>query len=785
MFARTRGILLAVLVLAAGTVPGMAQDAGLKYTARLEKALASGDKAASETPLTVWVRFTDKGVDQSGLAAALAEVTAGLPAVNLERRAKVSVDGVLVDESDLPVARAYLDAVAATGAAPRKQSRWLNAASWEATPTQIAAIAALPFVQVLDLVGGGSPTRPEMQTDAPEGMSDAGARDKSLHLLDYGASFDGLEQINVPAAHARGLSGAGVTIAILDTGFELDHDAFGELDLMATWDFVNNDPDVSNQDGDDPDQHVYGTATLSALAGFDPSNIVGSAYRARVILAKTEDLSGETPVEEDNWIAALEWAEGLGADVVVSGLGYYDWYDFSDLDGTTTLITVAAEMAAARGICVVNQVGSERATAWGGVIPPADGRSVIAVGGVDLNGQVTWFSSPGPTADGRIKPDILALGSGVVLASPYLLDSYYYGFGTNYASALVGGAVALMLEQNPSLNPTQIMTALHETGGRSSVPDNDFGWGLANILGAMDYWTPVWEHTPLVDTEGGTGTMPVTALVTSRLGLDESRVSVAWRVAGQNWNMVPMTSQGGDVFAASIPPQSRAGTQVEYYLVATDIAGNSARLPGTAPDGVFTFRVGADTTPPVIRHSGLADQTPTTWAPTVVTEVTDNLGLDRVEIRFNSTIGWNSGILSMVETEPGRFEIEIPMPPEYVRPGSAVSYLITAYDQADEPNFAFSGPHDFDILATRGHVLVVDDRANSKAAPENRTYAAPSGNKSAGDLAGALIDAGFTTETLPADEVGPCSTGSRRAVAWWSRAAKWPTPWTSSPDTTT
>ena len=332
----------------------------------------------------------------------------------------------LVDETDLPLDSGYLAAVAATGALSRQQSRWLNAASFDATADQIQAIATLPFVTAIDLVAGGAGIKPGTSAEPPaeaESIIEAARADKSLGGLAYGASLPGLEQINVTGAHAMGLSGEGVTIAILDTGYQLDHECLQDLDVVATWDFINDDDYVGLRQNDHQDQVRYGTAVLSTLAGYSPDNLIGTAYGASVILAKTEDLLDETPAEEDNWIAALEWAEGLGADVVSSGLGYYYWYDFADLDGATTLITVAAELAAARGICVVNGVGDQKGNAdWNHILPPSDGRNVIAVGSADLLDQVTWFSSPGPTADGRTKPDVLALGFGTSIALSVVND---------------------------------------------------------------------------------------------------------------------------------------------------------------------------------------------------------------------------------------------------------------------------------------------------------------------------------------------------------------------------
>lgn len=749
MTTRIRSTLVVLVLVILAT--GLARADDGKYTARLNGAL--GEKAATEH--TIWVRFADKGLTGTALDAALADLAAGMNADRLARRAKVESDGDLVGVADLPIHPGYLAEVTATGARHRQSSKWLNAASFEASAAQIAAIAALPFVDKLDLVGGGAPRREGIKGEPYPGLPATDS--KSLAATDYGSSLDGLEMLNVPAAHAAGLSGAGVTIAVLDTGFETRHEAFDNLEIVDAWDFVDDDPIVGPQEGEHYQQTLYGTGTLSLIAGYSQSNLVGPAYGARVLLAKTEDLDDETPAEEDNWIAAVEWAEERGADVIASGLGYIDWYEFSDLDGGTALITAAAEMAAARGVCVVNQAGNERANAWQHIIPPADGRSVIAVGSADLNGQVTFWSSPGPTADGRIKPDLLALGAYVTIASYHAQGWYVPADGSNFASAQIAGAVALMLEQNPRLNPTQIGDALRETASRSSAPDNDFGWGIPDVVAALDYWAPTIVHEPLGDTEGGTGAYPVLATITDRLGLDTGRIHLAWRVAGENFTLVPMTSVGGDEYQGSIPPQSRVGTDVEYYLVATSITGTSARHPAAAESVLHTFRVGADTTPPTVKHVPLADQAAGLWAPIVSAEVTDNLGVDRVEIIATSSNGWNSGPQPMTETEPGVYEIPMPIPPEYAQQGVSVTYLISAYDTAAVPNFGLHGPYTLDILATRGHILLVDDRWLSKSTPRAEERAGnsvtPPREKDAASLADWITGAGFDVTVMAAEDV--------------------------------
>jgi len=568
MFAKTMGFILAALLVMIVAEPGLARPDDAKYTSRLVLVLENGDSVA----MPIWVKFADKGLTEAETALALDALAAEMPAKVMTRRARSSAGMPLVDVSDLPLDTGYLKAVAATGAVGRQQSRWLNAASFDATAGQIETIASLAFVTAIDLVAGGNGTRPEITADPPaeaEDILNAAGADKSLDGLAYGASLPGLEQINVTEAHAMGLSGKGVTIAILDSGFELGHECLQDVDIVATWDFINDDEYVGPRKNDHWQQVQYGTAALSSLAGYSPDNLIGSAYGASVILAKTEDLNDETPAEEDNWIAALEWAEGLGADIVSSSLGYYSWYDFADLDGSTALITVAAELAAARGICVVGSVGNQRGhSEWPHIIPPTDGRNIIAVGSVDLLGQTTPTSSAGPTADGRIKPDVVALGYGTSIAYSGVMDMYFYGYGSNYAVPLVSGVVALMLEQNPHLNPTQVLDALRETAGRAQLPDNIYGWGVIDAVAAMNYGAPAIDHTPLTDTEGGTGAYPVTATVTSSGGLDESRMWVAWRIAAQAWHMELLVNSGGDIYTGYIPPQSRVGTDVEYYIVA-------------------------------------------------------------------------------------------------------------------------------------------------------------------------------------------------------------------------
>ena len=235
------------------------------------------------------------------------------------------------------------------------------------------------------------------------------------------------------------------------------------------------------------------------LAAWDPGHLVGAAPHAAYLLATTEDVEREVPLEEDLWVAGIEWADSLGADVVNSSVGYNQFEDgtgyvFEDLDGGTALATIAAEIAVSRGIVVVAGAGNEGDKPWRYVTVPADGPNVIAVGAVGLGRQeIAPFSSRGPTADGRIKPDVVAPGTGIVVVDttrsapeeePF--SGYRRARGTSFAAPLVSGAAALLMQIHPAWKPADVAAALRGTARDlgESGPDTTYGWGLVDALAA-------------------------------------------------------------------------------------------------------------------------------------------------------------------------------------------------------------------------------------------------------------------------------------------------------------
>jgi subtilisin family serine protease len=372
----------------------------------------------------------------------------------------------------------------------RHVSRWLNAVSVEANSSQIAALAAMPFVRRLDVVRGYRRGRMEPSVSTLR----SSMREKSSNLpIDYGSSFGQLEQINVPAIHDRGLHGEGVLIAVFDTGFRnLRHEVFRRLRILDRRDFVNGDRNVgNNRDRGDGD---HGTRVLSVLGGFAEGELVGPAYGATFLLAKTEDTESETPVEEDNWAAAAEWAEARGADVISSSLGYLDFdspfpdYSFEDMDGATAVTTIVAQMAAERGVVVVVSAGNQGFdSAHNTLGAPADGELVLSIGAVDSFGARADFSSVGRTADGRIKPDVMAQGVLVRTADPRTRDRYTLSDGTSFSCPLAAGVAALVLQAHPDWSVDRVRRAMRSTADGATHPDRLMGWGVLDALKAVTF----------------------------------------------------------------------------------------------------------------------------------------------------------------------------------------------------------------------------------------------------------------------------------------------------------
>lgn len=419
----------------------------------------------------VWVHFADKGPAARGaaLAQALAERRTELPARTLARRVRAR-GPVAVDARDLPVSADYLAHVEATGARVRVTSRWLNAVSVDATPAQLAELATLPEVSHLTPVA-------RRRRDLEPSLAPS-PRPGEHGPPPFGLALSQLELLGATTLQQHcGLTGAGVVVGVQDSGFDLDHQALAGLTVLAAHDFIGDDDVVSTEPGDPDQQASHGTRILALLAGSDPGTFMGAAPGVAVILSKTEDVSSETPVEEDYYVAGLEWIEAQGADVFTASLGYLDWYQYSDLDGQTTATAIAVNAAFDNGLVVLASLGNFGPTPMS-LATPSDAFGAIGVGAVDLGGVVAGFSSRGPAADGRIKPDVMAPGAGTLSVAYGTTDQYAAVDGTSVAAPLAAGLVALLLEARPTLTAQQLLDLVRATSTRASMPDNDYGYGL-------------------------------------------------------------------------------------------------------------------------------------------------------------------------------------------------------------------------------------------------------------------------------------------------------------------
>ncbi len=401
----------------------------------------------------------------------------------LERRQR---QGIPVVYNDLPVSQIYIDSLKSAGASVIHTSKWLNAATIGVSDSlALNKIAGFSFVKKNEALQ--IPLKKGfLITKMPSGTKES----FSPSTIEYGASWLQTAVHNGQYLHQHGYTGKGITIAVLDAGFSgVDQlPVFANLRensrILGTRSFVTPGESVFGQS-------THGMSVLSVIGGFLPGEITGSAPDASFWLIRSENTFSEYLIEEDNWIAAAEFADSAGADIINTSLGYSEFdnilqnHDYADMDGNTTRISKAADIAASKGMLVVVSAGNEGNSAWKYITAPGDADSVLTVGAVDPYMDVAYFSSRGPSSDNQVKPEVMAIGKGIYIARPD--ETIRPGNGTSYSAPLITGLAACLWQANREASAMEIREAICKSADRFNQPDDDYGYGipdfnLANVL---------------------------------------------------------------------------------------------------------------------------------------------------------------------------------------------------------------------------------------------------------------------------------------------------------------
>ncbi|HEY0656097.1 MAG TPA: S8/S53 family peptidase [Chryseosolibacter sp.] len=419
--------------------------------------------------------------DKSGTPYTTSQPLQFLSERAIERRVK---QDITVTDLDLPVNPGYVQSVSLTGAKVYFATRWMNGVLIQCDASIIPSVQALPFVNRVEFV---APQQRLVDNGRRKGLF----RKKNNHT---GVRTESqLQMLGIPEMHADGFKGEGMAIALFDGGFQGVNstapfqDVFneGRYDDVVSHDFVRNTDNVFQYDD-------HGTQVFSIIAANVADEFTGGAPKANFQLYVTEDASTEYRVEEYNWLFAAERADSAGVDIISSSLGYYDFdllsmnYSKDQMDGKTAIVTQAAQLAAERGIIVVASAGNEgNIPSWRIITAPADAVDVVAVANVNTQGTASASSSRGPSADGRIKPDLAALGSGVTVVQDN--GSIGTASGTSLAAPLITSLIAGVWQKFPDFSAKEIVAALKKTASRSGNPDNNVGYGVPSYVSVSSY----------------------------------------------------------------------------------------------------------------------------------------------------------------------------------------------------------------------------------------------------------------------------------------------------------
>lgn len=535
-----------------------------------------------------FVYFKDKGIEANRLNKSSAIYQSAeklLTQESIERRKQVMGDDYITFE-DLPVNENYVASIESAGIKVINKLKWFNAVTCYMTDEQFNHIKSFPFVKSIETVKSFKRSEPVEEKSIEQIQLN-----KSNFLLDYGASLTQNNLSDIPAVHDLGITGEGVILGLLDTGFRRTIPALQGRNVIAERDFIQGDNNTANEGNDRSDQDSHGTHVFTIAGGYAPGNIIGPAYGAKFLLAKTEYVPTETNVEEDNYAAALEWMEAQGVHITSSSLGYSTFdpgqtsYTYQQMDGKTTIVARAANLAFDRGVTTLTSAGNEGSSAWGAafggntfgkITSPADAFDIISVGAMTPTYAITTFSSRGPTSDGRIKPEIVAQGSSVFYGN--VSGGYGSGGGTSYSAPIAAGVAALLKSAFPHLTNKQIRQIMLESGDKPWEPGNERGYGLISAKRAINY--------PNLSLVNGKYFVNKAFIVDS--GVNESTIRIFYGEEGQSFLQGTMTKKNSYAYIFEVP-LSYANKKIEFYLTYQDNNGTSYREPASSN---FKFQYG-------------------------------------------------------------------------------------------------------------------------------------------------------------------------------------------------
>lgn len=433
------------------------------------------------------VRFKDKATNPYSLA----NPSQYLSQRAIDRRTKYSI---ALDSTDLPVTSRYIDSIRLAGNVTiLNVSKWLNQVSIQTTDaTALAKINSFPFVQ------SSSPIASRLATGRSKGTKEhlqkkkASQNKKAFNpatdYYNYGSSYAQIHIHNGEALHNIGLRGQGMIIGILDAGFfqYTSLKAFDSVNkngqVLGVYDFVAKDNSVV-------EDNTHGMECFSVIAANIPGQFVGAAPKSAFYLFRSEDAGSEYPIEEHNWVCAAERLDSAGGDVISSSLGYNTFdnslfdHTYAQLDGNTTMAAIGADLAAKKGILVVNAAGNEGDNDWGKLTTPADGDSVLAVAAVNTSGVAALFSSRGPSSDRQVKPDVASVGVGSVIQGP--ANNVTTNNGTSFSCPNIAGLATCLWQGFPEFNNIKILQAMRQAGSRYTTPNDSVGYGIPNMQKAV------------------------------------------------------------------------------------------------------------------------------------------------------------------------------------------------------------------------------------------------------------------------------------------------------------